>query len=69
MPQEAETILGLAAKTINKNYSGVTLGLTSFINSIELIEKLTKADNIDIIKFFILSKLECKALEAIPASI
>lgn len=68
MTQSTIDILRLFAQTINKNYSGDPLGLPAFINSIELLESVVTSDNINTLKMFILSKLESKALEAIPTN-
>lgn len=62
--QPAE-FLRLAAQTINRNYTGEPLALNAFINSVELLRTVA-GDNIDILKRFILTKLEGKALESIP---
>lgn len=66
MPQEKTDILRLFAQTINKNYSGDPIGLNAFINSITLLEGVTEAANVDTLKNFIMTKVEGKALEAIP---
>lgn len=68
MAQEPTDFLRLAAQTINKNYSGDPLALTAFINSIELLETVVIPTNVDLLKRFILTKLEGKALEAVPAN-
>lgn len=66
MPQSATDLLRIAAQTINRNYFGDPLGLNAFINAIELLESVTEEENKDVLKRFILAKLEGKALEAIP---
>lgn len=66
MAQKPTELLRLSAQTINKNYAGDPLGLNAFINSINLLEAVTEAANIPTLKDFIISKLEGKALEAIP---
>lgn len=68
MPQTQEDLLRVAAQTINKNYVGDPLGIQSFINSIELLELIKIAANVDFLKQFILTKLDGKALECIPAN-
>ncbi len=50
MVQSATDILRLAAQTINKNFSGDPLALNAFVNSVELLERVTEAVNIDILK-------------------
>lgn len=60
--------LRVAAHTLNKNFSGNPLELTAFINSIELLKTIAEDGNHhDFLKQFVLTKLEGKALEAIPA--
>ncbi len=66
MPQGKIDILRLCAQTINKNYSGDPIGLNAFLNSITLLEDVTEAENIETLKNVILTKLEGKALEAVP---
>lgn len=66
MAQTQTDLLRVAAQTINKVYSGDYLGLNSFINSVEVIEKKAIAENADFLKAFILSRLDSKALEAVP---
>lgn len=61
-------MLRLYAQTINKNYAGDHLGLQSFVNSIELLKLMTSDANTNILKQFILSKLEGKALESVPTN-
>lgn len=57
--------LKLCANTINKNYSGDPLALDAFINSI-LIVQTTVKEHDNILKDFVISRLEAKALEALP---
>lgn len=67
MSQTKTDYLRLAAQTINKNSSGDPLSLTAFINSIELLETIVTAENMPVLKAFILTKLEGKPLQAAPA--
>lgn len=60
MVQTTTDILRLAAQTIIKNFTGDPLSLQAFLNSVELLEKGTEAINIDILKQFVLTKLEGK---------
>jgi hypothetical protein len=66
MAQSPIDFLRLAAQTINKNYSGDPLALDSFINSVQLLETIVTNDNKDLLKQYIITKLEGKALEAVP---
>lgn len=60
--------LRVAAHTLSKNFSGNPLELTAFINSIKLLKTIAEDGNHhDFLKQFVLTKLEGKALEAIPA--
>lgn len=59
-------LLRLAAQTINKNYNGDPLGLVAFINSVDLLKSVACATTLPTLKQFILTKLEGKALEAVP---
>lgn len=54
--------------TINRNYDGNPLCLNAFINSIELLKELSHDGLRAIFLRFIISKLEGKALESIPAN-
>lgn len=59
--------LRLAAQTINKPFNGDPLSLTSFINSIKLLQTVATTANLQtLLQTFILTRLESKALEAIP---
>jgi hypothetical protein len=68
MVQTDIDLLRLSAQTINRNYSGDHIKLEAFINSIDLLDGIATADNKNALKNFILSKLEGKALEAMPAN-
>lgn len=61
----ATDFLRLAAQTINRNYAGDPLALNSFINSVRLLQQV-QATHGDILRRFILTKLEGRALEAVP---
>lgn len=54
-----------AAQTVHKSYSGDPLALDSFINSVELAKTIAEQDQITILKKFILTRLEGKALECV----
>lgn len=66
MAQQSVTeFLRLAGNQINQKYSGDPLGLNSFIDSINLLKQLA-GNHGDILKQFILSKLDGKARECVP---
>lgn len=67
MTQTAAEFMRLAAQTLNVKYSGDPLGLPSFLNSVTLLESLAPDAHRDLLKQFIISKLDGKALEAIPS--
>ena len=66
MAQTPTDLLRVFAQNINKNYSGEFSSLSAFINSIELLEKITPTEHNDLLKQFILTKLDDKAAEAVP---
>lgn len=57
--------LRLCGNQINKSYAGDPLALNSFINSVKLLQKV-QGDHAALLQQFVLSKLESRALEAIP---
>lgn len=61
--------LRLAANTINRNFSGDPLALNAFINSINLLKTIADATHEALLRQFILSKLEGRALEAVPQNV
>lgn len=67
MAMSEENFIGLAAKTINRNYSGDPIGLTAFTNSIKFLRTLAGATHEGILLTFMLTKLEGKALDSVGA--
>lgn len=66
MAQQTPTeFLRLAGSQINQKYAGDPLGLNSFIDSINLLKQLA-GNNIELLKQFIVSKLDGKARECVP---
>lgn len=59
-------MMRLYAQTINRNYAGDPLGLQSFLNSVMLLKSMTGETHTALLKQFVLSKLEGKALESVP---
>lgn len=68
MPDQISTtdFLRLAANTINRNFSGDPLALNAFVNSIDLLKTIADQTHGLLLKQFILSRLEGKALESVP---
>lgn len=58
MPLTTIECLKLAGGQISKPYAGDALALQPFINSIKLIKTVAGDDHADLIKTFVLSKLE-----------
>lgn len=56
-----------ASQQINYTYSGDPLKLDSFVNSINLLKELTEAEHEKTLVTFIISRLEGKALQCVPA--
>lgn len=67
MPLTPVEFLKFAGGQISKTFSGEPLALQPFLNSVPLIKTIAGADNADLLKSFVLSKLEGAALECIPA--
>lgn len=63
--QSVSDFLRLAGNQINQKYSGDPLGLSSFIDAINLLKQLA-GNHGDFLKQFILSKLDGKARECVP---
>lgn len=61
--------LKFAAQQIHKNYAGEPLGLSAFVDQVKLIAEIKTAAQNDLFKRFVLSKLEGKAKELIPADV
>lgn len=55
MTQTAIDFMALAGRTITKNYDGNYLGLSAFINSIDLLDALTLDANKNLLRRFIVS--------------
>lgn len=60
---EHKQFLMLATQIINCNYAGDPSSLQSFINSVELLEKISDSQE-EILRLFLLSKLEGRASDA-----
>lgn len=65
--KEQIQFLMLATQVINSNYTGDPSGLMSFLNSIELLENVATSQE-NILRLFILSKVEGRALQAVSVS-
>lgn len=65
--KEKIQFLMLASQIINCNYAGDPSSLMSFINSVELLERIANSQE-EILRLFILSKLEGRALVAVSVN-
>lgn len=60
--------ISLCAKQISKNFDGNYTSLQAFINSIKFLQQLATTDELrNLLKSFILTKLDQRALEKIPS--
>lgn len=66
MPQDPESFTRLCGSILNVKYLGDPLGLNSFINTVEFLEILCKPENAEVLRRFIVQKLDGKALDAVP---
>lgn len=66
MPQSKADFIKLAGPILNYIYNGDPLKLSTFITDIELVVELAEAEQEDLCFKFIKSKLEGRALEAMP---
>lgn len=62
----AEDFLRAAAQQLPKTYNGDPLGLQAFLKSIKLLKTLAGATHIDLLKDFIMTRLDSKASESVP---
>lgn len=63
--KENREYLKFAAQTINRNYAGDPLALKTFVNAVALLKATTEDDQMDLLKKFVVSRLEGKALECV----
>lgn len=63
--KENRDFIKFAAQTINRNYSGDPLTLQAFINTIDLVRATAETGQMDLLKKFVVSRLEGKALECV----
>lgn len=69
-PLTETDFLRIAGQTIARNFSGDPLALQAFINSINLLKRIANDGNHhELLKEFLLTKLEAKALESISAQV
>lgn len=66
MPQSKADFIKLAGPILNYKYSGDPLKLSTFLTDIELVEELAEEEQKDLCFKLIKSKLEGRALEAMP---
>lgn len=65
MPQTEIEFLNTCSKYLHNNYAGNPLSLQPFIKSVKLLQRI-QGDHADILLEYILTKLEGRALEAVP---
>lgn len=66
--KENREFLRFAASTINRNYAGDPLALKSFINAVDLLKSATEETQTDLLRKFVISRLEGKALECVKTT-
>lgn len=66
MPQTKKEFMAFAAQTLNFRFSGKPDELETFVAGVELLEELVEDDNRDILKKFVLTRLEGEARDAVP---
>lgn len=66
--KEKSDFLKMAASQIGKNYSGDPLALQPFLNAIALLKTFAGAAHAELLKQFLLTKIEGKALECLPTN-
>lgn len=66
--KEDREFLRFAAQTCNKNYSGDPLTLKSFVNCVNIVKKCAEARQETLLKEFVVSRLEGKALECVDTT-
>lgn len=67
--ERKKSFISMCSNIIRDNYDGNPLTLDSFLDKIHLIESLTEEDLKPTLVFFIKSKLEAKAREALPENV
>lgn len=66
MPISAEEFLRAAAQQLSRTYNGDPFGLQAFLKSIKLLQTLSGPTHIDMLKDFIMTRLDSKAAENVP---
>lgn len=61
-----QNFLRLCAQNIPRSFSGDPLGLTSFVNSIKLLQTMAGNTHGELLKQFVMTRLEGKPLEVVP---
>lgn len=65
--KENRDFIKFAAQTINRNYSGDPLTLQAFINTVELVRATAETTQMELLKKFVVSRLDGKALECVDS--
>lgn len=68
-PQTKAEFMRLAGPILNYKYNGEPLKLETFITDVELVEAMAEAEQADLCFKYIKSKLEGRALEAMPENL
>lgn len=66
MPQSAREFMSMAGPVLNYKFDGNALKLETFLTDIDLVESLAEDDQKTLCFKFVKSKLEGRALEAMP---
>lgn len=66
MPQTKKEFMAFAAQTLNFRFAGKPDELETFVTGVELLDELADEDNKEILKKFVLTRLEGEARDAIP---
>lgn len=67
MPLSVSEFYRMASQNLNRNYGGDPLQLEPFVNSVKLLQQIdSEHTHLDLLKSFVISKLEGKALQIIP---
>lgn len=67
--EQRREFMKTANGTINRNYKGDPLGLTAFINAVQLLKTMAEDNQAALLFSFVKAKLEGKALEAVDDTV
>lgn len=66
MAISAEEFLRAAAQQLPKTFNGDPLGLQAFLKSIKLLQTVAGTEHVDLLRDFIMTRLDSKASESVP---